>query len=46
VFEPWGTPSAAEVVGAGTGVDSPTIESKSEQEREHDEVGAGSTRRD
>ena len=46
VLEPWGTPSAAEVVGAGTGVESPTIESKSAQERERDEVGAGSTRRD
>ena len=46
VLEPWGTPSAAEVVGAGTGVESPTIESKSEQERERDEVGAGSTQRD
>ena len=46
VLEPWGTPSAAEVVGAGSGVDSPTIESKSEQERARDEVGAGSTRRD
>jgi predicted PurR-regulated permease PerM len=46
VLEPWGTPSAAEVVGAGTGVDSPTIESKSEQERERDEVGASSTQRD
>jgi predicted PurR-regulated permease PerM len=46
VLEPWGTPSAAEVVGAGTGVDSPTIESKSDQERDRDEVGAGSTRRD
>jgi len=46
VLEPWGTPSAAEVVGAGTGVDSPTIESKSDQERDRDEVGAGSTRHD
>jgi len=46
VLEPWGTPSAAEVVGAGTGVDSPTIESKPKEESEHDEVGAGSTRRD
>jgi putative heme transporter len=46
VLEPWGTPSAAEVVGAGTGVESPTIESKSAQERERDEVGAGSTQRD
>jgi predicted PurR-regulated permease PerM len=46
VLEPWGTPSAAEVVGAGTVVDSPTIESKPEEEPERDEVGAGSTRRD
>ena len=42
VLEPWGTPSAAEVVGAGTGVDSPTIESKPDAER--DEVGAGAGR--
>jgi hypothetical protein len=42
VLEPWGTPSAAEVVGAGTGVDSPTIESKADAER--DEVGAGAGR--
>ena len=34
VFEPWGTPSAAEVVGVGAGVDSPTIESKAESESE------------
>ena len=46
VLEPWGTPSAAEVVGAGTGVDSPTIEPKPEEEPERDEVGAGSTRRE
>jgi predicted PurR-regulated permease PerM len=46
VLEPWGTPSAAEVVGAGTGVDSPTIESRREGESERDEVGAGSSRRD
>ena len=46
VLEPWGTPSSAEVVGAGTGVESPTIESKPDEERERDEVGAGSTRRD
>ena len=46
VLEPWGTPSAAEVVGAGTGVDSPTIEPKPEEEPEGDEVGAGSTRRE
>ena len=42
VLEPWGTPSAAEVVGAGSGVDSPTIESKPDAER--DEVGAGAGR--
>ena len=46
VLEPWGTPSSAEVVGAGAGVESPTIESKPDEERERDEVGAGSTRRD
>ena len=46
VLEPWGTPSAAEVVGAGTGVDSPTLEEKPEEEPERDEVGAASTRRD
>ena len=46
VLEPWGTPSSAEVVGAGTGVESPTIESKPDEERERDEVAAGSTRRD
>jgi predicted PurR-regulated permease PerM len=46
VLEPWGTPSSAEVVGAGTGVESPTIESKPGEERERDEVGAGSTPRD
>jgi len=43
VLEPWGTPSSAEVVGAGTGVESPTIEPKPDEERERDEVGAGST---
>jgi predicted PurR-regulated permease PerM len=42
VLEPWGTPSAAEVVGAGVGVDSPTIEPKRDPER--DEVGAGAGR--
>jgi len=46
VLEPWGTPSSAEVVGAGTGVESPTIEPKPDEERERDEVGAGSTPRD
>jgi len=46
VLEPWGTPSSAEVVGAGTGVESPTIEPKPDEERERDEVGAGSTSRD
>jgi hypothetical protein len=46
VLEPWGTPSAAEVVGAGTGVDSPTIEPKPEEEPEPDEVGATSRRRE
>jgi predicted PurR-regulated permease PerM len=45
VLEPWGTPSAAEVVGAGTGVDSPTIESR-EDDPERDEVGTASGRRD
>jgi predicted PurR-regulated permease PerM len=44
VLEPWGTPSAAEVVGAGTGVDSPTIESEPQGEREGDEVAAGASR--
>jgi len=46
VLEPWGTPSSAEVVGAGTGVESPTIDPKPDEERERDEVGAGSTPRD
>ena len=46
VLEPWGTPSSAEVVGAGTEVESPTIEPKPDEERERDEVGAGSTPRD